>query len=87
VQTALMDVRFQGNNGHDADVTRCLLMTQSGHPDSALRKTTPRLSSGSVSPMGSERCPQDARPTGLELRGVANLDKLFERARRSCASF
>ena len=24
-QTALMNVRFQGNNGHDADMTRCLL--------------------------------------------------------------
>jgi hypothetical protein len=24
VQTALMNVRFEGNNGHDADVTRCL---------------------------------------------------------------
>ena len=32
VQTALMNVRFEGNNGHDADVTRCLLMTLSGHP-------------------------------------------------------
>jgi len=31
VQTALMNVRFEGNNGHDADVTRCLLMTHSGH--------------------------------------------------------
>ena len=31
MQTALMNVRFQGNNGHDADVTRCLPMTQSGH--------------------------------------------------------
>jgi hypothetical protein len=31
VQTALMNVRFEGNNGHDADVTRCLLLTQSGH--------------------------------------------------------
>jgi hypothetical protein len=31
VQTALMDVRFQGNNGHDAEVMRSLLMTQSGH--------------------------------------------------------
>ena len=30
VQTALMNVRFEGNNGHDADVKRCLLMTQSG---------------------------------------------------------
>jgi hypothetical protein len=31
VQTALMHVRFEGKNGHDADVTRCPLMTQSGH--------------------------------------------------------
>ena len=31
VQTALTNVRFEGNNGHDADVTRCPLMTQSGH--------------------------------------------------------
>jgi hypothetical protein len=31
VQTALMNVSFEGNNGHDADVTRCLLMTHSGH--------------------------------------------------------
>ena len=29
--TALMNVRFEGNNGHDAYVMRCLLMTQSGH--------------------------------------------------------
>ena len=27
-----MNVRFEGNNGHDADMTRCLLMTQGGHP-------------------------------------------------------
>jgi hypothetical protein len=26
-----MNVRFEGNNGHDADVTRCPLLTQSGH--------------------------------------------------------
>jgi hypothetical protein len=32
MQTALMNVRFEGNNGHDADLTRCLLMTHSGHP-------------------------------------------------------
>ena len=31
VQTALMNVRFEKNNGHDADVTRCPLMTQSRH--------------------------------------------------------
>jgi len=33
---ALTNVRFEGNNGHDADVTRCLLMTQSGHVRSAM---------------------------------------------------
>jgi hypothetical protein len=33
MQTALMNVRFEGNNGHDARVTGCLLMTQSGHND------------------------------------------------------
>jgi hypothetical protein len=31
VHTALMDVRFEKNNGHDGDVTGCLLMTLSGH--------------------------------------------------------
>ena len=31
VPLALMNVRFEGNNGHDANVTRCPLMTQSGH--------------------------------------------------------
>ena len=29
--TALTNVCFEGKNGHDADVERCLLMTQSGH--------------------------------------------------------
>ena len=29
-QNARMNVRFEGNNRHEADVTRCLLMTQSG---------------------------------------------------------
>jgi hypothetical protein len=31
LQTALMSVRFEGNNGHEAGVTRCLLLTHSGH--------------------------------------------------------
>ena len=31
MQTALTNVRFEGNNGHDADMTRCLLMTHFGH--------------------------------------------------------
>ena len=31
VQTALMNVRFEGNNGHHADLTRCLLLTHSRH--------------------------------------------------------
>jgi len=30
VQTALIDVRFEGNSGHDVEVTRCLLMTHNG---------------------------------------------------------
>ena len=30
-KTALMNVRFEGNNGHGADVTRCLLMTRTRH--------------------------------------------------------
>jgi hypothetical protein len=30
-QVALMNVRSEGHNGRDADVTRCLLMTHSGH--------------------------------------------------------
>ena len=30
IPPAPTNVRFQGNNGRDADVTRCLLMTQSG---------------------------------------------------------
>ena len=30
VQNAPMNVRFEGNNEHDADVTRCLLMTLCG---------------------------------------------------------
>ena len=32
---ALTNVRFERNNGHDADVTRCLLLTQSGRPTTA----------------------------------------------------
>jgi hypothetical protein len=31
VPLVLTNVRFEEINGHDADVTRCLLMTQSGH--------------------------------------------------------
>ena len=31
VQAALMNVRFEGKNGHDAGAIPCPLMTQSGH--------------------------------------------------------
>ena len=31
-----MNVRFEGNNGHDADVARCLLLTLSGRRDAEL---------------------------------------------------
>jgi hypothetical protein len=33
MQTTLMNVRFEGDNGHDADVPQCLLLTQSGHAE------------------------------------------------------
>ena len=29
----MTNVGFEGKSGHDAGVTRCLLMTQSGHPE------------------------------------------------------
>jgi hypothetical protein len=32
VGTVFMNARFEGNIRHDTDVTRCLLMTQSGLP-------------------------------------------------------
>ena len=38
VQTALMDVGFAGKSGHDVDVTRCLLMTRSGHSCATKRR-------------------------------------------------
>jgi hypothetical protein len=39
VQTAPMNVRFEGNNGHDADVARCLLMTHCGHHPTQAERT------------------------------------------------
>ena len=38
VQTALMDVSFEGKSGHDVDVRRCLLMTRSGHSCATKRR-------------------------------------------------
>ena len=46
-----MNVRFEGNNGHDADVTRCLLMTQSGHVKAPRPSIHPSLPQGSNSPL------------------------------------
>jgi hypothetical protein len=45
VQTALMNVRFEGHIGHDADGTRCLLLTQSGHSGSAFKAALHAISS------------------------------------------
>ena len=48
-----MNVRFEGNNGHDPDVTRCLLMTHSGHA-STMRTARPTTGSPlSVSEAGT----------------------------------
>ena len=33
--TALSDVRFWGQSGHESDITECPLLTQSGHPQHA----------------------------------------------------
>jgi hypothetical protein len=69
VQTAPMNVPFEGNNGHDADVTRCLLMTQSRHarstPSLKLQLAILSLSviaRGSILEMGS--------PTDVAQKGV-----------------
>jgi len=51
---ALTNVRFEGNNGHDADVTGCLLMTQSRHHLSPAQgnaeRTPPHAVSGFLAP-------------------------------------
>ena len=39
ILNALTNVRFWGNNGHDADMTRCLLLTQSGRSNLARLKS------------------------------------------------
>ena len=38
---ALMNVRFEGNNGHDAEVARFLLMTQYGHQPRSGSRVSP----------------------------------------------
>jgi len=43
VQTALKNVRLEGNNGHDADVTRFLLIAQSGHAASGRSSLSAKL--------------------------------------------
>jgi hypothetical protein len=63
VQTALINVRFEGNNGHYAEATRCLLMTQSGHSRRAmLIRLLPRLE------LPFEHCDPVAQLDGFELR-------------------
>jgi hypothetical protein len=52
VQTALMNVRFEGNNGHDADVTRCLLVNHSGKFDGDGRRIEMRYTEGNGCPEG-----------------------------------
>ena len=41
-QTALMNVRFERNTGHDADAPLCPLMTQSGHGKHPAQQSTLR---------------------------------------------
>jgi len=72
VQTAPMNVHFEGNNGHDVGVARCPLMTHGGHLP-ALRKA--RHCAGEIrwflalSPdLRAARVVIDALPSGAHLR-------------------
>src|SRR4029078_5934152 len=56
VQTPLMDVRFEINSGHDADVARRLLMTQSGHYDAKTDLAGLSLTQGTHSPVCGLGC-------------------------------
>jgi hypothetical protein len=51
VPLALTNVCFEGNNGHDAVVTRCLLMTHNGHSTRG-----PTATQQSASGVGYARC-------------------------------
>jgi hypothetical protein len=42
IQPALTNVRFEGNNGHDANGPSCPLMTQSGHSGHANKVPGPQ---------------------------------------------
>ena len=48
---------FEGNNGHDADVTRCLLMTQSGHSSVISRNGHPWEDAQAPEPSNTKRVP------------------------------
>ena len=56
-----MNVRFEGNNGHDADMTRCLLLTQSGHWRRVGRASFSRLTA-----VGARLVVADGREFGLD---------------------
>jgi hypothetical protein len=65
-----MNVRFEGNNGHDADVTRCLLLTQSGH----LSQWWPTCALSAMAVRGSDkaRCPAASKALDLLPKDVAS---------------
>jgi hypothetical protein len=63
VPLALTNVRFEGNNGHDADVLLCWLMTQSGNREwpkcaNGRGKFQPIFVTGNKSIVVSHRTPQ-----------------------------
>jgi hypothetical protein len=75
VQTALMNVRFEWNNGHDADVTRCLLMTHSGH-------ATDGAQTAGLAPVcyfcASRHDPSQSSPGGVFFRLSMRLMKVID---------
>ena len=59
MQSALMNVRFEGKIGYEAGVTRCLLMTRSANTDPVLGDLNARsleLRSSASGQLGDSRC-------------------------------
>ena len=82
----LMNVRFEANNGHDADGPRCPLMTQSGHSSFTRQRLetahedaglTPSCAHSSFSPPGTQSGILSRAESRLLGRRV-QMDLIFE---------
>jgi len=70
-----MNVRFEGKNGHEADVTRCPLMTLSGHfePFLGLISVPTAFGSGSAEMLSFQVKPDKLYPNAGERRASKQL--------------